>query len=287
MSRDLLRRLLHCGRQMGFILLHEFWHGTYLSSKTLASLMWGLLLSAVIAPALCQLCVFLQSEIDEGAAAGAKYKMQEKDKAEGGGESGNKTDSSTNQTEAHSMNTKASHFRSTMQYGTPVGDQERDVPLIYNGQNMTSPYVPSPKEPSPTQAPMGPVGGGARTPLYGGNGALAPVGLQASTRALPPTLTNDFTPNGKGDADLPPGWVSKVDEATGKTMYINHELKSFSWVSPSDTISAHQNGYTPMSANVSQSRGLGLAGTPNNPITAVPINSQMRRTVPSIWADDD
>jgi hypothetical protein len=178
----------------------------------------------------------------------------------------------------HGMDTKASQFRSSMQYGTPLGDREREVPLIYNGQNMTSPHVPSPKEPSPTQAPTGPAGVGGRTPLFPGSATQG-----NASRALPPTIS----PNGKGDPSLPPGWVSQIDEGTGRTMYINHELKSFSWVPPSDTLSAQKNGYTPNSANVSQSRGLGMVGTPDNPITAVPINSQLRRTVPSIWAEDD
>jgi len=285
--------MAYCG-EMGFIFLHEFWHGTYLSTKTLSSLMWGLLISAVIAPAMCQLCVFLQTEFDNDASQGArgvqaKYKVSDADKTQGAGESLNRTD----HTEAHGMNSKASQFRSTMQYGTPVGgDREREVPLIYNGQSMISPYVPSPQEPSPTQAPMGPAGGGGRTQMYGGNATPAPgvlPGQQADgTRSLPPTITNDLTPNGKSVADLPPGWVSRVDDATGRTMYINHELKSFSWVPPTDTISAQQSGYTPTSVNISQSRELGPAGTPKNPmIAAMPINSQMRRTVPSTWADDD
>lgn len=248
--------------------------------------MWGLLLSAVISPALCQLCVFLQTGFGDDTAkdsedSATKYKVPEA--ADGGGESVNKTDSSVMQ----GMDTKASHFRSSMQYGTPQGDREREVPLIYNGQNMTSPYVPSPKEPSPSQAPMGPAGVGVRTNLY----AVSATQGNAS-RTLPPTMT----PNGKGNASLPPGWTSKVDEATGRTMYINHELKSFSWVLPTETMTAQPNGlqngytpngYTPNSANMSQSRGLGMTGTPDNPITAVPINSQVRRTVPSIWAEDD
>jgi hypothetical protein len=36
--------------------------------------------------------------------------------------------------------------------------------------------------------------------------------------------------------ELPPGWERKVDDATGKTFYVNHELKTFSWVPPPKTL---------------------------------------------------
>jgi hypothetical protein len=32
--------------------------------------------------------------------------------------------------------------------------------------------------------------------------------------------------------DLPPGWERKTDETSGKTFYVNHDLKTFSWVPP-------------------------------------------------------
>jgi len=34
---------------------------------------------------------------------------------------------------------------------------------------------------------------------------------------------------------LPPGWVTEVDPSSGRTYYVNHSLKTFSWARPNGT----------------------------------------------------
>ena len=269
---------------MGFIFLLEFWSAGYFSESTLAALLWGLLLGSVISPALCQICIFVQHDPKAAApgavVAGAKYQLPE----DAGGSSSedkdmdsplNKTDHSIGK---NGMDTKASYLRNSMQYTSPGGsDKEREVPLIYNAVSPMSypvspgrdhafpaPYVPAPQEPSPTQAPGGPAGAAPRGAFYGGSAQSAQIirpGLQASAqRSAPPPMATQ-------DRSLPPTLESTRNDMAGTQA--NH--------------SGYQNG----SPNLQATSGYASAVTPSNPISAVPINSQNRRTVPSIWADDD
>jgi len=90
---------------------------------------------------------------------------------------------------------------------------------------------------------------------------------QSAQRGLPATLEGTYaTP------------VAMMQSNSGYT-YDSATLQ-VGYQHGSHAYAANQNGgFTP--------NDLGVTGTPTNPITAVPIDSQMRRTVPSIWADDD
>lgn len=41
---------------------------------------------------------------------------------------------------------------------------------------------------------------------------------------------------------LPPGWVVEVDPTTGRTYYVNHTLKTFSWARPGSVATSQPNG---------------------------------------------
>ena len=298
---------------MGFIFLLEFWNAGYISETSLIYILWGLLISAVISPAICQLCIFVQMNTDpekrNGSTFGAQYQLPEDTGDDGTAGHGNGEDYSPSMDSASKLNgleSKASRMRNTMHYGTPAGgDREREVPLIYNGQNSSSPfsyptnngsgsngyapYVPSPKEPSPTQAPAGPAGAAARG--YSGSAAPSHIirpGLQLPSRSTPPPPPQDRAlPSSVLERGLPP-----TIEGTYTPSAHAGTRPQISYSPPNGTYTP--NGLTPSA--MSAAGGLAPMEIPNTdarspyrvvPPPTVPINSQMRRTVPSIWADDD
>ena len=249
--------LLLFNTQMGFIFLLEFYNGGYLSEAAINSVLWSLLLSSLICPALCQVCIFLQRNVEPAESTGrmsigAKYKIPEDSDDGYGGKLSARSEGEASPNGVPSLDSKASTLR--MKYGGAYGtDNEQEVPLVYNGGQTTSSrnMLPVPQEPSPSQAPKAGAQGSA---FYGNSGSLVTPnqiiqpGTQMSfIRTLPPTITPSLPPTLEG--------VS-VGFGNGDASAQAHNL---------------------------------FAGAPSNQAvaSAVPINTQMRRSVPSIWQDDD
>ena len=76
------------------------------------------------------------------------------------------------------------------------------------------------------------------SPIQRSSPKMSPVQSQQAARAGSPSI---LAAPRDDQIVLPPGWVVEVDSSTGRTYYVNHTLKTFSWARPGQVAMANGN----------------------------------------------
>jgi len=76
------------------------------------------------------------------------------------------------------------------------------------------------------------------SPIQRSSPKMSPVQSQQAARAGSPSI---LAAPRDDQIVLPPGWVVEVDPSTGRTYYVNHTLKTFSWARPGQVAMANGN----------------------------------------------
>lgn len=258
--------------QLGFFYLHDFWNAGFLSETSLASLLWGLMLSTVISSKMCQLCIFLQKD-DATPSQGknatepaeAKYQWSE---------------------DAGSREGSPLQFSSRERSPEKSGNTVREAPLLYKKTSRDvfiiagDPSVPGHSEVS--QERQTTESNFLEPSAKSDNNSL---GREAPMlyNAISP---NDYiTKNDKYRGFVPPPLEPSPKQAppSGPSGGVSFSFDNGGGMVPARGVPIRMDNYPNSTSGVIYERPTGMS----DPITAIPINSQVRRTVPSIWADEE